>query len=153
MAYTAKRPFIASEEHVIGTVNFTNAIYRNKPFEGTFDLIKGFQEGGNGDGFVTIREPNGKRTRVTVHKEDGYEINLREGMSLDQNSRRTGTGRGRGRPRKNAVAQDTQNSTPQLMTFAQAAEHLGISENAVRARANRGSLQKVESDAGVFVAV
>lgn len=88
MSYVAKRPFTAKPEDVIGLVHFTNAMYRNKPVEGTFALIKGYQDGGNGEGFITIREPGGKRSRVTVFKDKGFTLDLKEQPAGDAQPKR-----------------------------------------------------------------
>ena len=77
MAYVAKRPFSAPPADVIGTVTFTDASYRGRAFTGTYDLVKDFQAGGNGIGFISVRETDGKKTRITVNGEGvGYTVNV-----------------------------------------------------------------------------
>lgn len=115
MTYTAKRPFSANTNEVIGLVTFTNATYRGKPVTGEFDLVKGFQAGGNGPGFVTVRETSGKKTRFTVPGENvGYQV--RE------------------------VGAEESVEASRLLTYKEAADVLGISVDAVRKRVARNTL-------------
>lgn len=129
MTYVARKPFSATVAAVIGTVSFTNGLYRGKPFTGDFDLVKGYQDGGNGEGFVTIREADGKKTRITVAAGKGYSVALNgetvEGTESVEASR--------------------------LLTYAEAAEILGTSKDAIRKRVGRGTLQGETVDGVKYV--
>ncbi len=128
MTYIARKPFSATVAAVIGTVSFTNGLYRGKPFSGEYDLVKGYQDGGNGEGFVTIREANGKKTRITVGADNGYSVTLAgdtEGTESVEASR--------------------------LLTYVEAAEILGTSKDAIRKRVGRGTLQGTEVDGVKYV--
>jgi len=128
-SYIARRPFGAASEEVIGSVTFTNALYRNKPIEGTFDLVKEFQAGGNGtggtNGFVTVRETNGKKTRIAVVEGAGYEVKLVEAEESVEASR--------------------------LMTYDEAAVFFGITKDALRKRVGRGTLEMVEVEGTKYI--
>lgn len=128
MTYVARKPFSATVAAVIGTVSFTNGLYRGKLFTGDYDLVKGYQDGGNGEGFVTIRETSGKKTRITVDAGKGYTVALNddtEGTESVEASR--------------------------LLTYTEAAEQLGITKDALRKRVARGSIQGTEVDGVKYV--
>jgi len=128
-SYIARRPFGAASEEVIGTVTFTNALYRNKPIEGTFDLVKDFQAGGNGtggtNGFVTVREANGKKTRIAVVEGSGYNLNLAETEQSVEASR--------------------------LMTYDEAAVFFNCTKDAIRKRVSRNTLEMVEVEGTKYI--
>lgn len=117
--------FTATLTDVIGTVTFAAGIYRGEPVVGDYDLVKDFQAGGNGVGFVTVRETDGKKTRITVLGEgQGYTVAL--------------TG-------ETVEAEESVEATRSL-SFAEAAEQLGITRDALRKRVSRGTLETVEVD-------
>ena len=131
MAYVAKKPFTANQDDVVAQVTFTEATYRGLAFTGTYGMVKGFVTGGNGFGFVTVMEANGKKTRVTVAG-DGVGYTVSDGEVCDTE-----------------VEESVEAS--RLMNYADAAEFLGISKGAVSKRAGRGSLEKVMVDGSPMI--
>lgn len=90
----------ASEDQVIGSIKIMHGSYRNNQVEGTFDLVQGYKESARGTGFVTIREENGKRTRIKLENSaEAFRITL-NAHGKDMERLAAEPKRGRGRPRK-----------------------------------------------------
>jgi len=79
MTSTRKHYMVKSEE-VIGTVTFTDGSFHKQPHNGTWDLVKDFHPFAAADkvgGFITVRDEDNHKRRVTVPGKDiGYTITL-----------------------------------------------------------------------------